>query len=58
MVTAAQESIGKEVAAIQALAETASKYPYYRFNYAWTRIVQDAVSPMIQILPTLHGKRC
>lgn len=44
VVTAAQESIAKEVAAIQTLAATAGKYPYYRFNYAWTRTVQDAVS--------------
>ena len=43
VVNAAQDSIAKEVAAIQTLSETASKYPYYRFNYAWTRTVQDAV---------------
>lgn len=52
VVTAAQESIAKEVAAIRTLAETAGKYPYYRFNYSWTRTVQDAVSP--SSTPTRH----
>ena len=44
VVSAAQESISAEVQAIRKLSETASKYPYYKFNYAWTRQIQDAVS--------------
>ena len=44
VLTAAQANIEKEVATIQKLSEVASKHPYYKFNYAWTRHVQDAVS--------------
>ncbi|OQO09932.1 hypothetical protein B0A48_04287 [Cryoendolithus antarcticus] len=41
---AAQSSIENEVQSIQRLAEVASKHPYYRYNYAWTREMQSAVS--------------
>lgn len=43
MVNAAESSISHEVQAIQQLSEVASKYPYYKFNYAWSRQMQDAV---------------
>lgn len=42
VVTAAQNSIATSVQTIQQLAQVASKYPYYRFNYAWTRQIQDS----------------
>ncbi|KAK3691730.1 Translin-1 [Vermiconidia calcicola] len=42
VVKAAQASIQNEVEAIQQLSEIASKNPYYKFNYAWTRQMQDA----------------
>ena len=50
VVAAAQQSIAAELEPIQRLASTASEYPYYRFNYAWTRPMQDAVrcSPQIK----------
>jgi len=43
VVTAAQNSIANEVQSIQQLSEFASKHPYYKFNYAWTRHMQDAI---------------
>ncbi|KAK3673389.1 Translin-1 [Recurvomyces mirabilis] len=42
VLSAAQTNIEKEVVTIQRLSEVASKHPYYKFNYAWTRHVQDA----------------
>ncbi|TKA22559.1 hypothetical protein B0A50_08129 [Salinomyces thailandicus] len=42
VVKAAQTNIDKEIATIQQLSEIASKHPYYKFNYAWTRQMQDA----------------
>ncbi|KAF1821188.1 Translin [Dissoconium aciculare CBS 342.82] len=42
VVAAAQASIANEVQSIQRLEELASKYPYYKFNYSWTRHIQDA----------------
>ncbi|KAK5116967.1 hypothetical protein LTR62_006688 [Meristemomyces frigidus] len=39
---AAQASISREVTTIQKLSEVAAKHPYYKFNYAWTRQIQDA----------------
>ncbi len=45
VVSSAQASIDKEVQTIHKLSETASKEPYYKFNYAWTRQIQDAVRP-------------
>jgi len=44
VVKAAQDNINNEIQTIQQLADVASKHPYYKFNYAWTRQVQDAVS--------------
>ncbi|KAK3112432.1 Translin-1, partial [Teratosphaeriaceae sp. CCFEE 6253] len=35
-------NIDKEVQTIHRLSETASKQPYYKFNYSWARQVQDA----------------
>jgi hypothetical protein len=43
VVQAAEASIRNEVQTIQQLSAVASKYPYYKFNYAWTRQMQDAV---------------
>ncbi|KAK0310730.1 Translin-1 [Friedmanniomyces endolithicus] len=45
VVSSAQASIDKEVQTIHKLSETASKEPYYKFNYAWTRQIQDVVRP-------------
>ncbi|KAK3114488.1 Translin-1 [Teratosphaeriaceae sp. CCFEE 6253] len=42
VVNAAQANIDKEVQTIHKLSETASKQPYYKFNYSWARQVQDA----------------
>ena len=44
VISAAESSIGKEIETIKQLSEIASKHSYYKFNYAWTRQVQDAVS--------------
>ncbi|OQO06725.1 hypothetical protein B0A48_08512 [Cryoendolithus antarcticus] len=35
-------TIENQVQSIQRLAEVASKHPYYRYNYAWTREMQSA----------------
>ncbi|KAK0247905.1 Translin-1 [Friedmanniomyces endolithicus] len=43
----AQANIDKEVQTIHKLSETASKEPYYKFNYAWTRQIQDACSSIL-----------
>jgi hypothetical protein len=40
-VSIAQSNIEMEIQTIHKLSETASKHPYYKFNYAWTRQVQD-----------------
>jgi len=37
VITAAQANIAIEIQTIQQLSEVASKQPYYRFNYAWTK---------------------
>ncbi|KAK0336772.1 Translin-1 [Friedmanniomyces endolithicus] len=47
VVSSAQASIDKEVQTIHKLSETASKEPYYKFNYAWTRQIQDACSSIL-----------
>ena len=39
----ARANLKEEVVAIGQLSEVASKYPYYKFNYAWSRQMQDAV---------------
>ncbi|RMZ31137.1 hypothetical protein D0859_04751 [Hortaea werneckii] len=41
LVTAAQANIDHEIKTIQQLSEVASQHPYYKFNYAWTRQMQD-----------------
>ncbi|KAK8189345.1 putative Translin-1 [Phyllosticta capitalensis] len=43
VITAAEAAIRDEVAAVQKLAEAASKLPYYKFNGIWSRQVQDTV---------------
>ncbi|KAK1061169.1 Translin-1 [Friedmanniomyces endolithicus] len=47
VVSSAQFSIDKEVQTIHKLSETASREPYYKFNYAWTRQIQDACSSIL-----------
>ncbi|KAK0265873.1 Translin-1 [Friedmanniomyces endolithicus] len=47
VVSSAQANIDKEVQTIHKLSETASKEPYYKFNYAWTRQIQDACSSIL-----------
>ncbi|KAI7283369.1 Translin [Hortaea werneckii] len=41
LVTAVQANIDHEIKTIQQLSEVASQHPYYKFNYAWTRQMQD-----------------
>ncbi|KAI7218243.1 Translin [Hortaea werneckii] len=41
LVSAAQANIDHEIKTIQQLSEVASQHPYYKFNYAWTRQIQD-----------------
>ncbi|KAI7479702.1 Translin [Hortaea werneckii] len=41
LVTAAQANVDHEIKTIQQLSEVASQHPYYKFNYAWTRQMQD-----------------
>ena len=43
VLTAARESINKEIASIQTLSATASKYPYYKYSHSWTREMQGIV---------------
>jgi len=42
-----EEGIRKEIQAIQALAAYASKYPFYKYSFKWSRQVQDAVSTVL-----------
>ncbi|KAK3328021.1 Translin [Cercophora scortea] len=42
-----EEGIKKEVATVGKLSEFASKYPYYKYNYKWTRMIQDAISTVL-----------
>ena len=44
VINAAQNNINGEIQTIQQLSEVASKHPYYKFNHAWSRQMQDAVS--------------
>lgn len=53
VVSSAEQSLAAEVEAIRTLSATASKYPYYRFNYAWTRPMQDAVCSSPCFFPCL-----
>lgn len=41
VVRQAEASISNEVGTVAQLAEVASKHPYYKFNFAWTRAIQD-----------------
>jgi len=43
VVRQAEASISNEVGTVAQLAEVASKHPYYKFNFAWTRAIQDTV---------------
>jgi hypothetical protein len=42
VISTAQTTIEEEIQTIQELSAVASKYPYYKFNYSWSRQVQDA----------------
>ncbi|KAH9826194.1 Translin family [Teratosphaeria destructans] len=42
VVSTAQTNIVEEIETIQHLSAIASKHPYYKFNYAWSRQMQDA----------------
>ncbi|KAK0616062.1 Translin [Bombardia bombarda] len=42
-----EEGIKKEVATIGKLNAFASKYPYYKYNYKWTRAIQDAIATVL-----------
>jgi len=51
VVSSAQNNIEKEAQTIQKLSEVASKHPYYKFNYAWTRQIQDVVRELRPFVP-------
>ena len=42
-ILASQKSISQQIETIGKLGEVASKYPYYKYNYLWTRDIQNAV---------------
>ncbi|KZF23568.1 putative Translin-1 [Xylona heveae TC161] len=42
VVEAAENAIREQVGTINKLAEVASKYPYYKYNFMWTRDIQNA----------------
>lgn len=42
-----EEGIKKEIQSVGTLAAFASQYPYYKYNYKWVRILQDAISTII-----------
>ncbi|KAK3378078.1 Translin [Podospora didyma] len=42
-----EEGIKKEIETIGKLSAFASQYPYYKYNYKWTRMVQDAISTVL-----------
>ncbi|KAF2484040.1 Translin [Neohortaea acidophila] len=41
IIEAAQSSIQEEIQIVRQLEVVASQHPYYKFNYAWTRQMQD-----------------
>ncbi|KAM7216296.1 Translin [Rhypophila decipiens] len=42
-----EDGIKKQIEAVAKLAVTASQHPYYKYNYKWTRTVQDSVSTVV-----------
>ncbi|KAL2266255.1 hypothetical protein VTJ83DRAFT_5607 [Remersonia thermophila] len=42
-----EDGIKKETESIGKLSAFASQYPYYKYNYKWTRMVQDAISTVV-----------
>lgn len=46
----ARETIEKEISTIDVLSRIASQYPYYKYNYAWTREMQGTVRLPLSIL--------
>ena len=59
VVTIAQTNITDQVRTIQQLARVASQYPYYKFNYAWHKQMENSVCkntfPMLSILLNVFG---
>lgn len=54
IIEAAQSSIQEEIQIVRQLEVLASQHPYYKFNYAWTRQMQDVVClPLIVDLRSL-----
>ncbi|KAK4896132.1 Translin-1 [Elasticomyces elasticus] len=47
VVSSAQSNLDQEIRTIHKLSETASKQPYYKFNYSWSRQIQDACSSIL-----------
>ncbi|KAK5748138.1 Translin-1 [Elasticomyces elasticus] len=47
VVSSAQSNLDQEIQTIHKLSETASKQPYYKFNYSWSRQIQDACSSIL-----------
>ncbi|KAL2263468.1 hypothetical protein VTK26DRAFT_6675 [Humicola hyalothermophila] len=39
--------IKKQIETVGTLSTFASKYPYYKYNHKWTRMVQDAISTVL-----------
>ncbi|KAM7191478.1 Translin [Naviculisporaceae sp. PSN 640] len=42
-----EDGINRQIEAVAKLAETASKHPYYKYNYKWTRMIQDSISTVV-----------
>ncbi|KAK5657341.1 hypothetical protein OQA88_3406 [Cercophora sp. LCS_1] len=42
-----EEGIKKEIENVGTLATFASQHPYYKYNYKWTRTVQDAIATVL-----------
>ncbi|KAM7203699.1 Translin [Rhypophila sp. PSN 637] len=42
-----EDGIKKQIEAVAKLAVTASQHPYFKYNYKWTRTIQDSVSTVV-----------
>lgn len=42
-----EDAVKEEIDTVIKLSELASNYPYYKYNYRWTRQVQDAISTVL-----------
>ncbi|KAL2204108.1 Translin family protein [Sarocladium strictum] len=47
LVQAIEAAIVDEVLIVQELSEVASKHPYYKYNFKWSRIMQSAIGTVV-----------